>query len=1013
MGTWNNLLARLLLLALAVVLSDSAHAQTKARPVFGSLKVSITGPSNAAVQGGWKYSPAIKGAPSQFLKSGATVGQLTPGVYTITFLDVPGLRKPADITATISANKTTSVNGAYLPGRPAELTAIYSPGTYSRCYITEALLSYGGSANTDFFDKTFPVGENNSFDQKTMIATMRSEIAGRLAARGCHISNAAANHRCSIPSAELQEITALYNSETPWNDALVSGHRESLTIMVDDKISPTGVVLEWRRDVRMSNVDGGTLATTDPCGPDNSWLTTTALTYGSYSTLTSAGPGVVRIPKPTPVLNVEQTLLRYFVTPVLIKGQYYSRDQSKEFNDAKVCMPLSGTSTPWLPNTPKDVTTLLNYPGKKATSSNCTLFTALSPNTKLFDIATTTDAAGMRAIIEGFMSREGSNTRPASRPLSLQSNPQKFWVLVPEATGTPTPIPGVACTPLACSQTQERVCSSADGCPNGCGYSCVTKAPVATPLATASSTPSSTATPTWTPTATASPTPTSTHTPTWTFTITPTVTQTATYTPTRTPSNTPTTTPSVTSTPTPADTITFTPTATPSNTPTGTFTPTPTHTPINAPNEAPQFASIQMNNPYARVGPNREVWFDASTGQRRLDIIVEAIDDGRAFTGEPNSVPTLSIYPAEIIGLAVSSDGLRAVHYNSPGGTSTSAKGGYQLTFSMDGDYICRLMIADGRLSRKEDVLIHVAGMQPTPTPSATPTPIRQGNRAPAITLPKGAYFNLFNSASAFVLDVGIKDDGQPTNSLSVSYRWNVNGTWLPAGAPGTPKLTLGQGNLPLVDSTGRSYIPITFATPGYYILQIRATDGVLLSMEGIDFDVTENTPPQIDLGADVIYTVGAPEPRVVAKVSDDGSPTGTLTYSTSWPTTVPGVLAGTRVGLDGSPLTDSNGDAYFPLSLSAPGQYVFRVTVSDGAASASDDVTITVLAPTPIPILQTSPLLRPIATPIQLAPSVIVQAPSLSLQPGVLPSLGTPRPLLAPTLIPFSQTPIMGPIQR
>jgi fibronectin type 3 domain-containing protein len=107
------------------------------------------------------------------------------------------------------------------------------------------------------------------------------------------------------------------------------------------------------------------------------------------------------------------------------------------------------------------------------------------------------------------------------------------------------------------------------------------------------------------------------------------------------------------------------------------------------------------------------------------------------------------------------------------------------------------------------------------------------------------------------------------------------------------------------------------------YSNQIQATAPVL----------TTNKAPVVNAGADQTITLPA-KATLTAAATDDGLPNGVLTYSWS-------VIHGTGVTL--SSQTASSIQATF----SAAGMYTFRVTLSDGQLSSSDDVTVTAIAGT------------------------------------------------------------------
>jgi len=99
----------------------------------------------------------------------------------------------------------------------------------------------------------------------------------------------------------------------------------------------------------------------------------------------------------------------------------------------------------------------------------------------------------------------------------------------------------------------------------------------------------------------------------------------------------------------------------------------------------------------------------------------------------------------------------------------------------------------------------------------------------------------------------------------------------------------------------------------------------------------TTNQPPSVNAGPDSSVTL----PNVASlngTVSDDGRPNGTVT--TAW----------SKVSGPGTVTFGSASTADTTASFSAAGTYVLRLTANDGALSASDDITVTVLGSTATP---------------------------------------------------------------
>ena len=147
---------------------------------------------------------------------------------------------------------------------------------------------------------------------------------------------------------------------------------------------------------------------------------------------------------------------------------------------------------------------------------------------------------------------------------------------------------------------------------------------------------------------------------------------------------------------------------------------------------------------------------------------------------------------------------------------------------------------------------------------------------------------------------------------------------------------------------------PVTFGTPnaavttaqlstiGTYVLRLTASDSQYSVSDEVSVTLTAaNQAPTVNAGADqtTILSAGA---QLNGSVSDDGLPVGgnlTTTWSkVSGPGTVTFMNASVTV-------TGAN--------FSATGTYVLRLTASDSALSASDDVTITVNDDVPAPTVE------------------------------------------------------------
>jgi hypothetical protein len=139
-----------------------------------------------------------------------------------------------------------------------------------------------------------------------------------------------------------------------------------------------------------------------------------------------------------------------------------------------------------------------------------------------------------------------------------------------------------------------------------------------------------------------------------------------------------------------------------------------------------------------------------------------------------------------------------------------------------------------------------------------------------------------------------------------------------------------------------------TFSVPGTYVLQVTVNDGKLASSDQVEVTVLEpyNQPPFVDAGHDLTVTLPS-QGQLTGTVLDDGLPLPPGAVSVQW---------SQRSGPGAVTFHDAasiSPRAAFPT----PGTYVLGVTASDGALSASDSVTVTVLpVPNQPPVVDAGP---------------------------------------------------------
>jgi RHS repeat-associated protein len=214
------------------------------------------------------------------------------------------------------------------------------------------------------------------------------------------------------------------------------------------------------------------------------------------------------------------------------------------------------------------------------------------------------------------------------------------------------------------------------------------------------------------------------------------------------------------------------------------------------------------------------------------------------------------------------------------------------------GLYVVQLIVSDGTADSLPDTIaITVEPRNLAPAVGAGPDQ--------AITLP----------TSTVTLAGSVTDDGLPAGG-TLTLLWSV--------VSGSAGVTIGT---PAAVTT-----TATFATPGLYVLRLTASDGALGASDDVSVTVNQaNAGPVVDAGPDQTITLPGTV-TLTGSVTDDGLPAGgtlTLGWSTvSGPGTV----------------TFSNPDAASTTgTFSTSGEFVLRLTASDGQLSSSDDLTVTV----------------------------------------------------------------------
>ncbi|HYI07641.1 MAG TPA: PKD domain-containing protein [Thermoanaerobaculia bacterium] len=217
-------------------------------------------------------------------------------------------------------------------------------------------------------------------------------------------------------------------------------------------------------------------------------------------------------------------------------------------------------------------------------------------------------------------------------------------------------------------------------------------------------------------------------------------------------------------------------------------------------------------------------------------------------------------------------------------------------TFATPGTYVLRLTANDSLLASSDEVTITVIPRNQAPEANA--------GDDQTIELPGGA-----------TLVGSISDDGLPMGSTLTSNWRKVDG----------------PGAVTFADAAALS-TTVTFGAAGTYTIELAATDGELSATDTVVITVhPENQPPAVNAGPDqtIIHPATAP---LSGTATDDGWPQGSTLVSLWTKVSGPGTVA------FANPVQPATTAAF-----SAAGEYVLRLTATDGRETVSDDVAITV----------------------------------------------------------------------
>jgi len=226
------------------------------------------------------------------------------------------------------------------------------------------------------------------------------------------------------------------------------------------------------------------------------------------------------------------------------------------------------------------------------------------------------------------------------------------------------------------------------------------------------------------------------------------------------------------------------------------------------------------------------------------------------------------------------------------GAVSTTA------SFGATGSYVLRLRADDGALAASDEVVVEVDVTNAPPLVEAGPDQ------------------TLVFPSSAVTLSGSVTDDGLPAGG-SLSVVWNLLSAPAPAVFSDRSSLTTG----------------VSFTAGGSYLFRLDASDTELVGSDTVTVVVEDaSTAPRVDAGADQSIVLPVSSVSLGATATDDGLPAGSV-LSYRWTT-----VSGPAVALFQSPEAPAT-----PVRFEQAGTYVLRLTVSDGALSSSDELTVEV----------------------------------------------------------------------
>jgi RHS repeat-associated protein len=253
-------------------------------------------------------------------------------------------------------------------------------------------------------------------------------------------------------------------------------------------------------------------------------------------------------------------------------------------------------------------------------------------------------------------------------------------------------------------------------------------------------------------------------------------------------------------------------------------------------------------------------------------------------------------------------------------------------TFSVDGEYVLKLTASDGQLLSSDTVSVTVI-------PRNQP-PVVDAGQDLTIELPASAE-----------LHGSVTDDALP-RGVPLTVTWSVAD---------------GPGEVTFADA-GAAVTTASFSAPGVYTLRLSAGDTEFTVEDDMVVTVLKNVAPSVDAGLDATITLPIDTVALEGTATDDGLPSGSV-LAVTW----------TKVSGPGEVAFGDAQSAVTSATFSLDGVYVLELTASDGALTASDRITITVIPRNEPPV-------------VDAGQALTVQLPVLAELHGSVTDDGLPR---------------------